>query len=339
MGGWGNTTCGFEHLRGTNVGDPGSPTRREAPDAVRNGQRYTSVVQVRKGSITALINGKVVSHYKTDYSDLALSRDWMVGGSALGLATDWSPTVFHVVEVTEISGPGRVHTPELPSGEFAPRMTPALGRKVNLLPVIDPVRDAVRGTWKIGPDGITSNNEECARLVIRYQPPAEYDFRIEFTRRGGTVDVTQLLEVSGRGVIWAMGAFHNTVAGFGRVSGAWLDLNPTGVKAKDMLADGRRYESVVRVRKGGVEAYLDGRRVTQYIGDPARLSLEQNWEIPAGMLGIGSYQSPTTFHVIEVIEVSGPGKVLTPAPATPKANLAPGGDAANPPKIKLFEVK
>jgi hypothetical protein len=82
------------------------PERRVAGAFVPN-RTYTSVVQVRKGGLRILVNGTVVAALKTDYSNL-VSNSWYRQRDPTLLAVGCDdPTVFHAVEVTEISGPGK----------------------------------------------------------------------------------------------------------------------------------------------------------------------------------------------------------------------------------------
>jgi hypothetical protein len=58
----------------------------------------------------------------------------------------------------------------------------SLSRRVNLLGLIDPGQDAILGSWKVEIGQLVADNLELSsRLRIPYRPPAEYDFRIDFT--------------------------------------------------------------------------------------------------------------------------------------------------------------
>jgi hypothetical protein len=59
--------------------------------------------------------------------------------------------------------------------------------------------------------------------------------------------------------------------------------------------------SVVKVRKDGIEAWLDGERICVYATDGHDLN-NRDWPINDAALGVGSEVSPTVFHAIELIE-------------------------------------
>ena len=58
-------------------------------------------------------------------------------------------------------------------------------RTVDLIPLIDVDKDAVSGTWTLDHGAIVSDESDWARLRIPYEPPDEYDFRIEFIANFG----------------------------------------------------------------------------------------------------------------------------------------------------------
>lgn len=98
MGAWGGRHDGFDTVRdhpltreGTNI--IGGPT------SIRRGQRHTSLIQVRRNSITATIDGKQIVRHETDGSDLGMPDAWSIGEGAIGLGTTFDAVVFHKVEL------------------------------------------------------------------------------------------------------------------------------------------------------------------------------------------------------------------------------------------------
>jgi hypothetical protein len=57
------------------------------------------------------------------------------------------------------------------------------GRVVDLLPLVNLERDAIRGTWKQTRDGIELEHNWFNQTRIAYQPPPEYEFRTEIGHR------------------------------------------------------------------------------------------------------------------------------------------------------------
>jgi len=98
MGGWKRTVTGFQQIAGKSANV--NPTGVRDLDW-ENGRKHTSLIRVRRQVIEAWIDGKLVTSYKTDGSDLA-NRDWDVKGYPLGLGSEVSSTIFHKVELVEM---------------------------------------------------------------------------------------------------------------------------------------------------------------------------------------------------------------------------------------------
>ncbi|HET6251513.1 MAG TPA: TIR domain-containing protein [Tepidisphaeraceae bacterium] len=161
-------------------------------------------------------------------------------------------------------------------------------RVVDLMKVVDVKRDTVAGVWSKEEGELSNNTASFPVIATSYQPPAEYNFRVEFTRNSsyGDSGVGEVLSSHGRRFSWSLGAGNET------------------------LKDGRKYLFVVCVREKAITAYLDG----QLIGkkDPQDMTRSE-WDMGLDELGVGSYRCSVVFHKLEVVEVSGPGHV-TPAP-------------------------
>ena len=75
---------------------------------IQTGTRYTSIVQVRKGGVKTLLDGKVIADWKTDYTNINPDVPfWALRDkSILGLGIGGAGTVFHRAELYEITGSG-----------------------------------------------------------------------------------------------------------------------------------------------------------------------------------------------------------------------------------------
>ncbi len=177
---------------------------------------------------------------------------------------------------------------------------------INLIPRIDPEKDTVAGKWTVEKGALMSSGNGDERIEIPYEPPEEYDFRITFTKTG-TNCVIQMLSEAGASFIWVMGASGGFT--FHYVKGAGTGPNKTTVQMPPGIKDKHRYTSLVRVRKSGVEALLDGKVVTKWVTDYSDVVPAQFWALRnRHLLGVGTGASKTLFHTIEVKEVSGSGK-------------------------------
>ncbi|HYG74330.1 MAG TPA: serine/threonine-protein kinase [Planctomycetota bacterium] len=102
MGGFENSICGFDIVGGKSANENPASARM----GLENNRRYTSLVQIRKDGMKAFIDGKLVSEYKTDWSDVEIYSKWKLRDNRLiGLATH-SPATFHRIEVFDITGKG-----------------------------------------------------------------------------------------------------------------------------------------------------------------------------------------------------------------------------------------
>jgi len=192
---------------------------------------------------------------------------------------------------------------------------------VELLPHIEPLRDGKHGKWVLDNGALRSDNAgtltppRSAKLQLPYHPPAEYDFRIVFSRLEGVDAVVQILPNAQRHFAWFMGSFSNHVYGFGMVDN---NLESAATKRVDsVLSNTRRYDSIVYVRKDKVRAIV--RELTEaglpvplydqtFDTDYLNLSNWEGWRIPGiGSLGLATFASPTVFYEIGVTEIGAKG--------------------------------
>jgi hypothetical protein len=120
-------------------------------------------------------------------------------------------------------------------------------------------RVEVKGLWGMEHGGLVSGESEFCRIEFPYQPPEEYDFRIVFTRANDGGGVNQSCTAKGRNFLWVIGA--GTFCGFELVGGQGAAHNRSTILAEKWVIDGQEYTSVVKVRRGRVDAYLDGKLV------------------------------------------------------------------------------
>ncbi len=192
--------------------------------------------------------------------------------------------------------------------EAASVVDPARWEKaIDLLPLIDLNRDVLKGKWKLKENGLASDTAVNARIEIPYQPPDEYDFLITFTRLQGNEGVAQILYKAARSFEWSMGPHSSGSMGFMCIDGKTDNL--TTVRKPDCIVNNRRYTSIVSVRNGSVSAYLDGVLVDHWKTDYHEMGgpwpgMELRHE---ARLGIGTWASPTVFHSVKVLEVTGKG--------------------------------
>ncbi len=79
----------------------------QSPGLIKTNAMYTTTVQVRRNSVRALLDGKQLMNFQTDFRNLT-SDGWrgIPDPRLLAVACD-DPTVFHFVRIVEINGAGK----------------------------------------------------------------------------------------------------------------------------------------------------------------------------------------------------------------------------------------
>ncbi|MBM3889084.1 MAG: formylglycine-generating enzyme family protein, partial [Verrucomicrobia bacterium] len=195
---------------------------------------------------------------------------------------------------------------------------------INLLPLIDPQKDAITGEWTVENGGLVGDKEKFAHIEIPYQPPEEYDYRVEFTPVGRKLGGCQVLAKGGKAFQWSL--FSHTggdLFGFSMVGNRFLgDADSPARVSLSPPEVGRRYVSLVEVRNDGLRGYLDGKLLVTWKTDYQNMSLARFWQLRTpNVLGLGC-QSRMVFHRIEVREVTGKGTFTRGAPSSPAAAAA-----------------
>jgi hypothetical protein len=103
IGGWGNTISGLEFVKGVNPSKAKNPTGVKRDALLEVGRRHTVIVKVRKNSVMGYLDGRLLTKWKGDWKDLSFP-EW-VSRTQLEIAT-YSATVFHSIEVLDVTGKG-----------------------------------------------------------------------------------------------------------------------------------------------------------------------------------------------------------------------------------------
>ena len=205
-------------------------------------------------------------------------------------------------------------------------------KAVDLMPLIHPNTDAVKGKWNKQGKDLISDNASPATLEIPYIPPEEYDFRISFTRRSGNEGVHQILYKSGHTFQWTVGARSSSKMCFMLINRQSFD-NASAVSKPQCIVNNRRYVSIVSVRNGSVTATLNGIQIVNWKTDYHEMDgLFGGFQLRnPNRLGIASWASPTVFHSIEILEVTGKGTVAKDGPEQSAASASSPTPKPTPP--------
>ncbi len=185
---------------------------------------------------------------------------------------------------------------------------------VDLLPMVNPSTDAHWGTWSMRYGHLTSDRTPHARIEIPYEMPEEYDVRMTFTRQAGSDCVSLILPAERSHFAWEMGAEGNRLLTLAP-PGAREEGGTTAAAAVPCIENNRPYTTIVRVRRDGVQAFLDDKLVASMSGDPSGLGIDPRWKLRHGRtMGIGSHESPADIQRLEVLQITGGGRRMPPPP-------------------------
>ncbi len=179
-------------------------------------------------------------------------------------------------------------------------------RVINMLRLVDLDRDASpRSKW-----AMQNNVLQCTemhfvpKVIFPYQPPEEYDVKFVFT---------QPRLRHGVGVIMPNrngGSFAFAVSDGG--GNGWymtVDGKQFQKRIPNLIQANAKYAVVVKVRKAGIQVYLNGRQLVAQPADFSRLTVDSWHRISqAGNLALFA-DDPTVFYQVEVNEVSGQGTI------------------------------
>jgi len=169
----------------------------------------------------------------------------------------------------------------------------------DVLPAIK-TATAVAGTWTLQEKSLKVTAANGARLALPVVPSSEYDFRVSFTRHTGSHSIALIFLHGGKQATFEIDAWSQHLAGIQNIDGKDLKDNPTR-KKNQTLENGRRYTMTIEVRTNQVRCLLDDTELVIHQTDGSDLSMSAFWRMPqATHLGIGAWNSETTFHSVEV---------------------------------------
>jgi serine/threonine protein kinase len=167
----------------------------------------------------------------------------------------------------------------------------------------DVPREPVIGTWGFDVEGAVGSDPTSATLAFSYEPPAEFDFEVTFTRHSGSDSIAVHFPAGSGDASFDIDGWFEHVAGIQNIDGETTKRNATRVE-NQQLVNGQEYTALVRVRQGRVDAYLDGTRIASYQGDGSRLAVPELWRMPRSAFGVSVYNGRATFHRVRILPLN-----------------------------------
>jgi putative intracellular protease/amidase len=119
---WGQHLAGFQNVGGKDVRQNST---RAADVTLINGQKYTAELRVRRDRVDAYLDGKLLSTYRGDGSDLSVLANWRIPSKRrLGIGAWDSETLFHSIEVRSVNGTIDLASTSSAPGPRTPSATP-----------------------------------------------------------------------------------------------------------------------------------------------------------------------------------------------------------------------
>jgi len=194
------------------------------------------------------------------------------------------------------------------------------GKWVDLLSLVDPAKDKVKGNWKFRAKALAIVTPiRSGRIMLPIAPEGNYELEVKFERTSGRNVVAIVLPVGSARAAVQMGGWHGEGwywGGLGRINDKRAYANETTVKPGD-LDSGREYVVTIRVLAGRdghqVAVSLNGKPYIAWRGPESALSLAKDWILPQrGSLGLGAYESTVVFRSVRLKMLSGEARLLRP---------------------------
>ena len=219
--------------------------------------------------------------------------------------------------------------PEATPASVAPAIAAESPGKVDLLSLIDPVRDAKGPRWTRQGSSLVCPGGALWGLVVPKPPPAGYRWTIVLERTSGEGSIELFLLVDGRGVVATLERNTREFGGLTDTDGRPVSGRQTA-RHGEVFHAGRPTTIVCTVTRSRVQVACDEGIVIDWQGSVQRLPYGRDgWrDLPGDRLAVTSYQGvPARIDRMELEEID-PGESI---PYTGPPAFAGGGRMLPPP--------
>ncbi|MDB5323141.1 MAG: hypothetical protein JWN40_4772 [Phycisphaerales bacterium] len=181
--------------------------------------------------------------------------------------------------------------------------------KVNLLALFDPAKDTLSGVAKLENGALSAGSSKKLRIEFPYSPPPEYDYSVVL-RATDSGEFLQILTADGHPFSWRVGAFDGQWSYFEVLDGGRYGRFGDKFAKNKWMTAGERYTWTVKVRRDGVEAFLNDKLATKHKTDYRDVSLLTELKLSRPDI-IGLQCVPEVeIESATITEVTGQGHVL-----------------------------
>lgn len=178
---------------------------------------------------------------------------------------------------------------------------PATGKMIDLLPMIDTKNDGISGSWQ--KQGNVLRGIEGSSLSLPYEPPDEYDIKIDFYTDSTLISV--LCWKGDRSFQVGMKGWNHNLCGIRWIDGK--DLNENDSMTIYPLASDRRHHATIFIRNDRIGLKIEDDMVFIHPVDYSKLSDLSGIAWRKRQLGLFVYKHLASIFKLQVIEVEAPG--------------------------------
>jgi serine/threonine protein kinase len=282
-----HTVCGFgPKLDGKDISEAGRTEAVAKAATFQKGQRHRSLVEVRKGSLRALLDGEEIVKWSGDFKRFASDVRFLLPDARHpGIACFNTITTFHKAELRPPGGVAGATVKPAPSATTMPAVPPPSSAPagpgwIDLMAIADPEKDAEIGLWRREGAGLIGNQDEANKdhplLALPATVTGSYELELEFTRHGPAGTVSVILPLDGDRIVTAFFQEFSPFAGLADVRGMNTRNAENPTRVPQRLENGKRYRARVQVTlkdaNADINVTLENQPLFRYQGPASDLS-------------------------------------------------------------------